>query len=117
MTYREKIQEMISQINKLYNDAEWLRDLATSEEKEYWNQHRGIFYDAALPLKRLDNSLTEASAKRCLHKYVETKNVKVKCNNCDEYFRFKEYTCDDCNKVLNENDCDNCGAPYPQIID
>lgn len=62
MTYREKIQEMIEQINKLYDDAEWLRDLATEEEKKHWNDHRRIFYDAAQPLRRLDNSLSKNRA-------------------------------------------------------
>lgn len=62
MTYREKIQQMIAQINELYNEAEWLRDIATSEEKECWNKHRGIFYDASTPLSKLDNSLSQERA-------------------------------------------------------
>lgn len=62
MTYREKIQKMIAQINELYEDAEWLRDIATMEEKEHWNYHRRIFYDASAPLRKLDNSLTQNRA-------------------------------------------------------
>lgn len=68
MTYREKIQSMIQSINELYNDAEWLRDFATSEEKEHWNAHRKIFFDAAKPLVKLDNSLSDNRAKNLLKK-------------------------------------------------
>lgn len=62
MTYREKIQKMIAQINELYEEAEWLRDIATLDEKEHWNNHRRIFYDASAPLRRLDNSLSQQRA-------------------------------------------------------
>lgn len=59
MTYREKIQEMISTIHKLYDDAGALRDMATSEEKIYWNQFRGNFYTAANPLQQMDDNMTD----------------------------------------------------------
>jgi hypothetical protein len=62
MTYREKIQQMIAAIEQLYDEAEWLRDTATLQEKKYWNDHRRIFYDAAKPLKNLDNSLPNERA-------------------------------------------------------
>lgn len=62
MTYGEKIQGMIDQINKLYTDAEWLRDLATLEEKQYWNAHRKLFYDADAPLRKLNHSLSDNRA-------------------------------------------------------
>ncbi|MGQ0829417.1 MAG: hypothetical protein ACT4ON_13595 [Bacteroidota bacterium] len=62
MTYREKIQQMVAAINELYDEAEWLRDIATQEEKQYWNNHRRIFYDAAAPLRKLDNSLSDERA-------------------------------------------------------
>lgn len=62
MTYREKIQEMIKIIDTVYDDAEWLRDKATLEEKKYWNEIRGIFYSANAPLKKLDNSLSQNRA-------------------------------------------------------
>lgn len=62
MTYREKIQQMIAQITELYSEAEWLRDIATNEEKEYWNKHRGIFYSASAPLYKLDYSLSPERA-------------------------------------------------------
>lgn len=59
MTYREKIEEMVSDIQKLYLQAERLRDIATPEEKKYWNQHRGIFFDAEAPLRNLLDTLDE----------------------------------------------------------
>jgi hypothetical protein len=62
MTYREKIQMMVKQIDEVYNDAEWLRDIATLEEKQYWNELRRIFYDAANPLKKLDRQLSASRA-------------------------------------------------------
>ena len=62
MTYREKIQELNQKIQSIYNDAEWLRDTATEEEKKYWNDIRRIFYDADLPLRKLDNSLSQSRA-------------------------------------------------------
>jgi len=58
MTYRNKIQSMIKAIDALYEEAETMRDLATLEEKKYWNAHRKIFYDAFLPLSQLDRSLS-----------------------------------------------------------
>ena len=32
MTYREKIQQLIKTIQSIYDDAEWLRDIATEDE-------------------------------------------------------------------------------------
>jgi len=57
MTYREKIQDMQSKLQDLYNDAEWLRDYATENEKFYWNEFRRLMYGIGTPLSRLDNSL------------------------------------------------------------
>lgn len=62
MTYGQKIYEMIEQIEKLYNEAEWLRDLATLEQKKHWNDHRRIFYDASKPLRSLYHSLSDIEA-------------------------------------------------------
>ena len=62
ITYREKIQGMIKEIELLYEAAEWLRDMATEEEKKYWNDHRRIFYSADEPLRKLDNSLSDNRA-------------------------------------------------------
>ena len=64
MTYREKIQELEQKIQSIYDDAEWLRDNATEEEKKYWNDIRRIFYDADQPLRKLDNSLFQSRANR-----------------------------------------------------
>jgi hypothetical protein len=62
MRYREKIQELIKTIQSIYDDAEWLRDIATEEEKPYWNEVRRIFYAANEPLGKLDNKLTQSRA-------------------------------------------------------
>jgi hypothetical protein len=63
MTYRDKIQEMILQIEKLYDDAGWLRDLATGDEKKYWNEFRGNILETSEPLRRLDDNMTDNRAK------------------------------------------------------
>ena len=62
MTYREKIHELKKRIASIYEDAEWLRDEATLEEKKHWNDLRRIFYDADAPLIKLDDSLTRERA-------------------------------------------------------
>ena len=62
MTYREKIQELKQKIQSIYDDAEWLRDTATEDEKKYWNDIRRIFYDADKPLRHLDHSLSQSRA-------------------------------------------------------
>ena len=33
LTYGKKIEELKAMISKIYDDAEWLRDCATEEEK------------------------------------------------------------------------------------
>jgi hypothetical protein len=63
MTLREKIQDMVAQLNNIYDDAEWLRDLATEDEKENWNQLRQVVPYASAPLQKLDNSLSDTRAK------------------------------------------------------
>lgn len=62
MIYREKIQQLIKIIQSIYDDAEWLRDIATEEEKPYWNEVRRIFYSADEPLRKLDNKITQSRA-------------------------------------------------------
>jgi len=62
MTYREKIQELSKKIESIYDDAEWLRDVATEEEEKYWNDIRRSFYDADKPLRQLDHSLSQNRA-------------------------------------------------------
>jgi len=49
-------------MSDIYDDCEWLRDAATEDEKEAWNQTRGIMYDADKYLRRLDNSLSRNRA-------------------------------------------------------
>ena len=108
MTYREKIQSMIEQINQLYNDAEWLRDLATNEEKEYWNKHRGIFYDASQPLRKLDNMLSDNRAKMCLCTDTTKISRTVECTNCDYLNKFVQNICNDCKESFGSTYCNNC---------
>lgn len=57
MTYREKIFQLINAINEVYDDAEFMRSLATPAEKEYWNRLRLLLFTAPDILKALDNML------------------------------------------------------------
>lgn len=61
-SFQAPVVKLITNINHIYEDCEWLRDCATEEEKEYWNKTRGIFYDADKHLRKLDNSLSEGRA-------------------------------------------------------
>lgn len=70
LTYREQIQALIDQMNHIYDAAGNLRDFATEEEKDAWNQVRKVFYsDVQSPLRKLDNSLTQARAKDMIPDY------------------------------------------------
>ena len=60
MTYGEKIAEMKKTIASLYDDAEWLRDIATGEEKKFWNEFRGVIYDVDKPLRGLQRLISDA---------------------------------------------------------
>jgi hypothetical protein len=62
MTYREAIQKMIADVERIYDECEGLRDHATNEEKDAWNAMRKTLYDASRPLRRLDNSLSQSRA-------------------------------------------------------
>lgn len=109
MTYREKIQQMIQQINKLYNDAEGLRDMALMQEKEYWNKHRGIFYDAAKPLRMLDDSLSYASANRCICNDCTKVRKWIPCEGCGTEIKVEVQVCKDCNEEYpGYARCENC---------
>ncbi len=59
MTYGEKIAEMKKTIATLYDDAEWLRDMATMDEKKYWNEFRKVIYDVDKPLRGLQHAISE----------------------------------------------------------
>jgi hypothetical protein len=63
MTYGEKIAEMKKTISTLYDDAEWLRDMATMEEKKFWNEFRGVIYDVDKPLKGLQRIISDSRDK------------------------------------------------------
>lgn len=109
MTYREKIQSMIEEITKLYDDAEWLRDMAFGGEKEYWNAHRKIFYDAAEPLRKLDNSLSKLRAGMCLCDNNKTDHITKNCSKCGQKNTYKKFTCNDCKGTWTRNNyCENC---------
>jgi hypothetical protein len=71
MTYRESIQELIRQIHHIYDAAEPLRDCAFRDQQKYWNDVRRIFYDAAQPLRKLDNELTATEATSKVSNYAE----------------------------------------------
>ena len=62
MRYREKIHRLIKTIQSIYDDAEWLRDIATEDEKPYWNEVRRIFYSADESLRKLDNDISQSRA-------------------------------------------------------
>lgn len=59
MKYGEKITELINTIEKVYSDAEWLRDIATEEEKKYFNElRRKMYVDYSHPLIQLREKLS-----------------------------------------------------------
>ncbi len=62
MTYRQEIQTLIEDIDKLNDKAERLRDVAIEQEKDYWNGLRQKLSESIDILNRLDNSLTMARA-------------------------------------------------------
>ena len=62
MTYREKIQEMIQNLQTMYDDVDGLRDEATMEEKKYWNALRGKLPDCWDILQKLDSSVSDKRA-------------------------------------------------------
>lgn len=62
MTYREKIQKMMVDADNVYCDAGWLRDRATDEEKDYYNNIRAHLTKAITLLNQLDNKLPENRA-------------------------------------------------------
>lgn len=70
MTYRENIQELIRQLAHVYNACEPLRDCAYGDQQKYWNAMRKTLYDAAAPLRKLDNELTQAEAMSELSDYA-----------------------------------------------
>ena len=63
MTYGEKIDEMKKTIATLYDDAEWLRSMATEEEEKFWNEFRGVMYDVDKPLRGLQRLISDSRDK------------------------------------------------------
>jgi hypothetical protein len=59
MTYGEKIDEMRKTIATLYDDSEWLRDMATMEKKKFWNEFREIVDKVDKPLRGLLQQMSE----------------------------------------------------------
>lgn len=67
MTYREKIQLMIRHIDTIHDESEGMRDLATQDEQEFWNELRAILPKAISTLTKLDNSMTQEQANRKIY--------------------------------------------------
>jgi ElaB/YqjD/DUF883 family membrane-anchored ribosome-binding protein len=61
-TYREVIQKQASELDKIFDNAESLRDFATLEEKDSWNQLRNFTSKAMSVLHKLDNKLSQDRA-------------------------------------------------------
>jgi hypothetical protein len=63
MNYREAIQIQIAALQKIYDNAEGLRDVAGDEqEKEAWNFMRKVLPALWQRLQKLDNSLRPSVA-------------------------------------------------------
>lgn len=71
-TYRNQIQELIEQMNHIYEACGNLRDFATFEEKEAWNRTRGLFYNNVQHhLRVLDNTISNERANELLPNYAK----------------------------------------------
>ena len=62
MTYREAIQKKIQDVERLYDHAGELRDVACEQEKETWNEMRFLTRELSLKLQRLDNRMSDNRA-------------------------------------------------------
>jgi hypothetical protein len=62
MTYREYIQKEIEEIEKRYDTAGGLRDVAEGKEKDTWNEVRRLTREVSTILRRLDNGLPKGRA-------------------------------------------------------
>lgn len=60
MTYREELQNMIRDLQNVYDKANYLRDLSTEEEKIVLNELRRVLPDVWSPMQKLDNSISDA---------------------------------------------------------
>ena len=62
MTYRDAIQIQIKALQDIYDHAEALRDVATEDEKEAWNNVRRLLPSVWGPLQKVDNRLSDQRA-------------------------------------------------------
>lgn len=63
MTYREATQSLEKQTWEIYDKVGGIRDHATQDEKDTWNNCRTLLRNAALEMQRLDNRITAGRAK------------------------------------------------------
>lgn len=61
-TYREWIQSEIEAVDERYDLAGSLRDFASENEKDTWNEVRRLTRDVSHILQRLDNRLSQDRA-------------------------------------------------------
>lgn len=62
MTYRENIQQQIAILQQVYDTAGGLRDHATLEEKQAWDNVRRLLPAVWGPLQNMDNRMSDARA-------------------------------------------------------
>jgi hypothetical protein len=66
MTYREAVQIQVSALQRLYDNADCLRDCATDEEKAAWNYLRKVLPGCWSALQSIDNRMDYAQANQKL---------------------------------------------------
>lgn len=59
MTYRDRVQDIIRDIDKLYDRIGGLRDFADTNEKAVYNDSRGILGTLARQWRRFDDNLPD----------------------------------------------------------
>lgn len=64
MTYREEIQKMISDLQAVYDRANFVRDKTSVEEQEVFNAVRQMLPHVWAPLEKLDMKITGNWANR-----------------------------------------------------
>lgn len=63
-SYRFLIQSIVADLDKIYDRTGALRDFATNEEKQIFNDTRGALATLLSGWNKLDNSLSEGRAKQ-----------------------------------------------------
>lgn len=61
-TYRELVQDIYNDLDKIYDRVGGLRDAAATNEKEIYNHTRGVLGDLIRVWRRFDNALPEDRA-------------------------------------------------------